>query len=338
MAYVALDYGHGRNTWEKGGGKGVRHGGKVYEEHDFNADVGERVRKILQAHGVKVLVTQPAQGNEVSLSARTNKANRAGVDLFVSFHANAGVASASGACVFAWKGSSKGAKIQDLIVRNLKAQGIDLHGNGKHISQRGSWTNFHVVRETKMPAVLIEHGFMTNARDFDNIFGKNKEAYRQKCAIADAKAILAYFGIKYDSGKSKGKASGDWKAYKPTPEDYKRGRIGRVKITTPRLNFREGKSLDSKIIKVLGGGGIYYCYDVDGKWHNLGGGWASAGSKGDLLEFVPFPPQPKEPKKSVYRVIVNGEQVGAYAEDSNVLAQAKKALADGDKSIVIEKV
>lgn len=196
MAFIVLDYGHGSDTWENTGGKGVRHGGKVYEEHDFNADVGERTRKILEDHGVKVLVTQPPHGKDVGLNYRTNLANGKGVDLFVSFHANAGAADVSGACVFAWEGS-KGNDVADNIVSRFKEQGINLHGNGRHISKPGSWTNFHVIRESNMPAILIEHGFMTNAHDFDNVFGKYKESYRDKCAVADAKGILEWFGIPY---------------------------------------------------------------------------------------------------------------------------------------------
>ena len=213
MAYVALDYGHGADTWEKTGGKGVRRGGRVYEEHEFNADVGERTRKILEDHGVNVLITQPPNGEDVGLNYRTDFANREGVDLFVSFHANAGAATVSGACVFAWEGS-KGNKAADAIVRHFKEAGINLHGNGRHISKYGSWTNFHVIRESNMPAILIEHGFMTNAHDFENIFGKNKEDYRQKCAESDARGILDYFGIEYNKISSA-----------PKPNDNKKYRL-----------------------------------------------------------------------------------------------------------------
>jgi N-acetylmuramoyl-L-alanine amidase len=337
---VVLDYGHGSNTWENGGGKGVRKNNKVYEEHDFNSDVGTRVKKILEAHGVKVYESQPAGGYDRSLTSRTNLYFKVNADMLISFHANAGVASASGACVFAWKGASNSNRMADLVVKHMKAQGIDLHGNGRHNSYYNSWTNFHITRETaeaNKPAILIEHGFMTNSRDFENIFGKNANSYRQKCAVADAKAILEYLGIAYKSNTAE-------KAYKPTEEDYNKGRIGRVTITTPSLNFRKDKSLNAGIIKTLKEGQSFYVYAKDGKWYNLGGGWASAGSDGSLMDVDMFPakpkpkPQPKEPKKTVYRVIVNGEQVGAYSEDSNVLAQIKSAMGHLKDDIKIEKV
>jgi N-acetylmuramoyl-L-alanine amidase len=338
--HMVISIGHGEDTWEKGGGKGVRKNGRVYEEHDANVHLALKVKKLVEAHGIKVTLVQSPNAKDVPLKTRTDKANALGVDLYWSIHHNAGVASASGACSFYWHTSSVGKKLSYALASNMKKRGIDLHGNGVHASMRGSWTNFHEVRETKMVAVLTENGFMTNSRDFENIFGKNQEAYHSKVAEAHAETIIeSFYGMKYDSGKSQ--VSG---GYSPTAEDYKKGRIGRATVTTPMLNFRAGKSLDSKIIKVLKQGQSFYVYAKDGKWYNLGGGWASAGSDGSLLRVEMFPPQPKpkpqpkEPKKTIYRVIVNGEQVGAYAEDSNVLAQAKKALADGDKSIVIEKV
>jgi len=191
----ALDYGHGKNVFPPS--KGVYKNGKGYHEYDFNSDVGEQIRHILEGHGVKVLVTQPPHGNDVGLDHRTDLANREKADLFASIHANAGVPDAQGACAFAWESFHDANKCADLVVKYLKEQGIDLHGNGRHYSQLGAWTNFHVLRETDMSAILIEHGFMTNDHDFENIFGSNKEDYRRKCAIADAKAILDYFNITY---------------------------------------------------------------------------------------------------------------------------------------------
>lgn len=346
QAVVALDYGHGSDTWENGGGKGVRHNKKVYEEHEFNADVGERIRKILEAHGVKVVVTQPPNKKDVDLEDRTNKANRLGVDAFVSLHANAGVSSASGACVFAWEGYEKTNQLADHVRDELKAQGIDLHGSGRHYSQmyydgtkKFHWTNFHVLRETDMSAILIEHGFMTNSRDFENIFGKNKESYRQKCAIADSKGILKWFGIKYKEYEAQEKSSGDWKDHKPTPEDYESGRIGQVKITTERLNMRDEPNIDSKKVGEVSAPTVYWVYDQKGKWLNIGAGkWISTGSDGSLADLYKFPPQPKEPKQTIYRVIVDGHQIGAYAEGSNALKEIKKAMEDEKENVDVVKV
>lgn len=51
----------------------------------------------------------------------------------------------------------------------------------------------------------------------------------------------------------------------------------------------------------------------------------------------PTPAKPAPSKKTIYRVIVDGKQVGAYAEGDNLLKQAQKAVKDGAKNIRIEK-
>lgn len=54
---------------------------------------------------------------------------------------------------------------------------------------------------------------------------------------------------------------------------------------------------------------------------------------------APTPSKPSTPsKKTIYRVIVDGKQVGAYAEGDNLLEQARKSMASGAKNIKIEKV
>ena len=54
--------------------------------------------------------------------------------------------------------------------------------------------SFQVLRDTDMPAVLIEHGFYTNKEECEKL---KTDSFRQKCAIADAKGILEHLGIKY---------------------------------------------------------------------------------------------------------------------------------------------
>ncbi|UKL30017.1 N-acetylmuramoyl-L-alanine amidase protein [Bacillus phage PK2] len=196
---VGVDIGHGENTYETGGGKGVKKNGKVYEEHHFNSKVGLRVDKRLKDHGFDTVMAQPAFKNDVSLTARTNKYNAVPVDIVVSIHANAGVKSANGACVFYWHTSPEGKRLAQAIADNFKADvdGVGLHGNGLHASMRGSWTNLHMVRETDMVAVLVECGFMTNDNDFEYIFGKHQDKYVSQVAEAIVKAVCEYFGVKY---------------------------------------------------------------------------------------------------------------------------------------------
>jgi len=65
------------------------------------------------------------------------------------------------------------------------------------------------------------------------------------------------------------------------------------------------------------------------------------GDKGPAkAEATPKPkPEPEKPKADdMYRVKVDGKQVGAYASDKNVLEQVEKALKGDKKKIEVERV
>ena len=193
---VALDIGHGSDTREKKRAKYVYRNGKYYEEHDANSDVGIRVKKILEAHGVKVWLPQQPYSPEVELIDRTNKANYSiKPDLYWSIHFNAGSSNVKGVCSFYWHTASEAKKLCQAFAKNAQAAGITTHGNGIHESVPNSWTNLHIVRETNMTAVLTENGFQTNDEEFEKIHGKYKDQYRQLVAEVNAKTILSYFGI-----------------------------------------------------------------------------------------------------------------------------------------------
>jgi LysM repeat protein len=206
MAKVALSFGHDENTYETGGGKGVKVNGKVYEEYHFNKAVGEKVNAILKAHGVTTLVVTG------SLSNRTSKANSWDADIYWSIHANAGASSARGLAGFYYEGSKTGLKLAQLYAKYCKAENFPVYsGDYIYESQRGTWSDFHELRQTAMPALLTENGFMTNPEDFKLIF-LNQGNFHNRLAYAHSKAILEYFGIKYDAYKS-----GEKKKPAPTP-------------------------------------------------------------------------------------------------------------------------
>jgi N-acetylmuramoyl-L-alanine amidase len=198
MAKVALSYGHGANTYEDKRSKFVVVNGKVYEEHTHNAEVGVRVKKILERHGVQVLVVQPPYGADVPLATRTTAANNWKADIYWSIHGNAAGASARGWCAFYWGPSGgNGKKLAELYAKHVKTLGLPMYSDdGIYPSQPGTWSDFHELRETNMPAVITENGFMTNPEDFKYIF-LNKDGHYDKLAVAHAKAILEYFGIAY---------------------------------------------------------------------------------------------------------------------------------------------
>ncbi|MFD2704095.1 N-acetylmuramoyl-L-alanine amidase family protein [Salibacterium lacus] len=199
MPMIALDIGHGSDTFPPD--KGIYRNGKAYPEHEFNSDVAMRLQDILERHGISVWLPQPPNSKEVSLTTRVNAANRRDVDLYWSIHANAG--GACGVCSFYWYTSNTGKRLAKMFAKHMEAAGFETHGDGTHASMLGSWTNLYVCRKTSMTAVLTENGFMDDDGDFQGIFGKDKEIYRQCVAETHAKILCEYFGIPYKSVKSK---------------------------------------------------------------------------------------------------------------------------------------
>lgn len=189
---ICLDYGHGKETC------GKRSPDSSLLEYEFNRDVGKRLKAILERHNIEIVETVTDDA-DVSLPERCGIANLTNCDYFVSIHAN-------------------GWYKKDIFLREIvdwnNARGWEIHiiGKGgkaqklaecihKHsiadlgLKDRGiKVSNFQVLRDTTMPAVLIEHGFYTNKEECAIL---KTEGFRQKCAEADAKGILEHLGIEY---------------------------------------------------------------------------------------------------------------------------------------------
>jgi N-acetylmuramoyl-L-alanine amidase len=194
MPSVGLDIGHGSNTFPPS--KGVYVAGVGYPEHDFNSELGVAIEKELRRQGVQVFMIQEPHSNDVPLTTRTNFYNNKKVDLVWSVHANYnGNPDVKGICSFYWHDHAESKRAAEIFIEEVKNAGLDTHGNGLHASEKGSWTDLHMVRETKMTAVLTENGFMSNPEEFKRIF-KDK-SYIEKLSVVHAKAICRSLGVNY---------------------------------------------------------------------------------------------------------------------------------------------
>lgn len=128
-------------------------------ESDVAATVGHLVDGYLQAAGCETKLLQSDSLREIS-----NCANAWGADVFVSIHCNSSANdNASGVETYSYLGSVRGAELANCIQNQIvhAFQQLD-----KDLPDRGPRTaNFHVVRETKMPAVLVEMAFINNPGD-----------------------------------------------------------------------------------------------------------------------------------------------------------------------------
>lgn len=128
-----------------------------YQEKNINLEMCKIIESMLIHDNIEYITTRN-HNNTVQLSERANKANSAGVDVFVSVHCNFFAASnANGSTVFHFHGSKKGENLAKKINNSIRHTNIEARGTQA--------ANFHVLRETEMPAVLVECGFLSNEGD-----------------------------------------------------------------------------------------------------------------------------------------------------------------------------
>ena len=140
--------------------------------------------KLLSEKGVKVRLTRNKEV-DLDLPPRVYFANRTNADIFVSIHANASRGKRrdiNGLETFyyrGWKGRSLAKKIQKQILR------VSPGSPDRGVKQG----RFYVLKNTKMPAVLVEIGFLTGRLDAKRL---EKNTHRKRLAYAIAKGILEY--------------------------------------------------------------------------------------------------------------------------------------------------
>lgn len=177
MIRICCDYGHGGND-----------PGAVYKgrcEKDDVLKIGKTIVAELRRHGVIVDETR-TEDTTMSLKERSNFENKKKYDYFISFHRNASKpAKAEGVETFTYINQTEKAKS---LAEKMQRALVDAGFKDRGVKA----ANFHVLRETKAPAVLIEIGFIDNSKD-NKLFDSNFE----KIVKALSKAILAEVGIEY---------------------------------------------------------------------------------------------------------------------------------------------
>lgn len=178
---VCIDAGHGIET------AGKRSPDGSYLEHEFNLDVAKRIKAHLLRCGVQVVMTRENE-HDVSLAWRCKISNDAGCDYFLSIHTNAAGDGWSEAQGWSAHIIGKGGKAEQLA-EHIRAAAIPLLG----CRDRGvNVNNYQVLRDTKCPAVLIEHGFHTSQYEVELL---KSDEYRAKCAESDARGLCEQVGV-----------------------------------------------------------------------------------------------------------------------------------------------
>lgn len=163
------------------------------QEKDVNLEISLKVEKALKNAGYNVLMTRH-EDIAVGPYERTSFANRNQAAIFLSIHANSSESSTlvNGVEVLyapAPRGSFK-EKGQNLITESILDEVVKSTGaKRRDIFER---PNLVVLRETKMPALLIEVGFLSNLEE-EILIASND--YQNKIVQGILKGINRYFSI-----------------------------------------------------------------------------------------------------------------------------------------------
>jgi N-acetylmuramoyl-L-alanine amidase len=233
MKRIVLDAGHGgKDPGAVGNG--------LSEKNITLALVKETVTYLQMNYKATVFQTRNVDGT-ITLAERSSFANTNKADVFISFHINAHSSDlANGFESFIHPNAGSTTKE---LQKALHSKIVKLWKDAGRGDRGAKEANFHVLRETKMPAVLLEFGFVSNSKDAQLLKDYN---FIKKNAAAVADALAEFLGLE------------------------------------------KLKTFDKP--------------------------------------------------KSIYRVIVNGKQTGAFAEQDNILRSVSESLKSGAEKVYIEKV
>ncbi len=177
---IYIDPGHG--------GTDVGAVGNGLQEKAVTLAIALQVRDILQANWTVDVRMSRTTDITRTLDYRTSDANAWGADLFVSVHINAG--GGTGFESYRYP-TSDAATIR--LQQNIHARALAGMRSVGTVTDRGQKTaNFHVLRESTMPAVLTENLFIDTAADANLL--KNA-AFITATARGHAQGIAAYLGL-----------------------------------------------------------------------------------------------------------------------------------------------
>jgi N-acetylmuramoyl-L-alanine amidase len=172
---VVIDPGHGGSDPGAIGIGGLR-------ETNIVLPIGLRVAELLQQQGVQAILTRRDE-RDVELDPRVQIAERANADLFVSIHANSiNLSRPDVNGIETYYYSPEGARLAQVVHSNV------IRGTGM-IDRGVRRARFYVIRNTTMPSILVETGFVTGAQDARLLSDPN---FRDQMAMAIARGILQY--------------------------------------------------------------------------------------------------------------------------------------------------
>ena len=180
---IVIDPGHGGDDTGAIGSSNLM-------EKTVTLAIGKELQSLLISSGAKVIMTRTTDksvaytgaSDKEELAARVAIANNANADLFVSIHTDAYSGQAGGTTTYVYDSQNTG--LAPLVQANLVSQ---LKLNDRGVQQ----SDYYVLKNTTMPAILTEAAFITNAREEKLLMNRG---FDKKVAIGIYNGINQYFG------------------------------------------------------------------------------------------------------------------------------------------------
>ena len=182
MAKIFLDLGHG--------GKDSGAVGNGIMEKDVVLKIGKKMQALLKNYSDADLILSRSSDEFLTLDQRTDKANKAKADVYLSIHINsASAASARGFESFRYTNSNSATiAFQNVMhAEIMKALGSSIQDRGK------KQANFHVLRESNMKACLTENLFISNSADASLL---KSDQFLDKVAQGHVNGLEKFLGLK----------------------------------------------------------------------------------------------------------------------------------------------
>jgi N-acetylmuramoyl-L-alanine amidase len=175
---VVIDPGHGGTDPGAIGIGGLR-------ETNITLPISLEVMRLLQQQGLQVYLTRSDESREVDLPPRVALAKQVRADVFVSIHANSINLSRpdiNGTETYYAPGAVAGKELAQTILNSI-TRSVNISSRGLHSAR------FYVIRNTTMPATLIETGFVTGAEDAPKL---RDPGFQRQMAAAIAQGIIEF--------------------------------------------------------------------------------------------------------------------------------------------------
>jgi N-acetylmuramoyl-L-alanine amidase len=178
---IVIDPGHG----------GTDEGAKVgnFIEKKITLQLAHITKQALEFRGYKVRLTR-SKDEYISLAQRVDLASLVKAKLFISLHCNSSPVNKDVHGVEIFYHESSDSQKQKSSKR-LASQALHcfLQQTGAH-SRGVKKGNFYVIRETSMPSILVEIGFLTHSEEKIRI---SDQSYLEKIAHGIANSLDRYF-------------------------------------------------------------------------------------------------------------------------------------------------